>query len=372
MWKQNLALLVFVLIVLSSLGELAARWYASYAFSGAQMPGGINSSSPHCSLGFELRADLDTIFVDKRFLTNSIGCRDREYPVAKGSHFRIVGIGDSVMMGWGVAQGEDYLAVLEERLAQQCPNRDPIDVINFAVNGYNTVQEYYVLRDKALRFDPDLIIVGYVGNDQDPVGYKQAPTRVATPSLAVNFVAMRLLYLAGRIPDGVVYDWRFGPCQDERPLDFMQALQAIYAIGHKWNNSTILLLDSRYESWGIKNHQLVAHAERNGVNAIDLYARYRDLPPNTSLSKALSIRDDHNVNYLIEIGVRDVYATTPQVDNHANARWHARTAEVLLQEIVDKQLVPGCRSPGRGGGATGVDQAGGAAVIETEIQQNER
>ena len=351
MWK-NLALFAVVLIVLASLGEWAARLYAGYAFSDAQMPGGINSSSPHCSLGFELRADLDTTFVGKRFLTNSIGCRDREYPVTKGSRFRIVGIGDSVMMGWGVAQGEDLLAVLEERLAQHCPNRDPIDVINFAVNGYNTVQEYFVLRDKALRFDPDLNIVGYVGNDQDPVGFKQAPTRVSTPSLAVNFVAMRLLYLTGRIPDGVVYDWRFGPCEDERPLGFMQALEAIYAIGHKRNSAMILLLDSRYESWGIKNRQLVAHAERHGVNAIDLYALYRDLPPNTSINKAVSIEDAHNLNYLIEIGARDLYATTPQVDNHANAKWHARTADVLLQEIVEQGLVPGCPRLGSSGEAT--------------------
>ena len=58
------------------------------------------------------------------------------------------------------------------------------------------------------------------------------------------------------------------------------------------------------------------------------------------MNKAVSIEDAHNLEYLIEIGARDIYATTPQVDNHANARWHARTADVLLQEIIEQRLVP--------------------------------
>jgi lysophospholipase L1-like esterase len=46
-------------------------------------------------------------------------------------------------------------------------------VLNFGVPGYNTVQELEVLRAKALRFEPDLIILQYCINDEHISNYIQ-------------------------------------------------------------------------------------------------------------------------------------------------------------------------------------------------------
>src|SRR5215467_4571764 len=47
--------------------------------------------------------------------TESHGLRDRERSVDKAANvFRIVAIGDSITMGWGVAQDKTYPAQLEE------------------------------------------------------------------------------------------------------------------------------------------------------------------------------------------------------------------------------------------------------------------
>lgn len=77
---------------------------------------------------------------------------------------RIVGIGDSVMYGWGVEEHDAYLEILKGKLNGQEDNL-LWEIINTAVPGYNTVMEVKVLEDKGLRYQPDIVILGFVEND---------------------------------------------------------------------------------------------------------------------------------------------------------------------------------------------------------------
>jgi lysophospholipase L1-like esterase len=93
--------------------------------------------------------------------------RGPERPLAKAPGvFRIVGIGDSVMFGWGVAEEDGYLAVVERELARRFPGRR-LEAWNLAVPGYNAVQEVESFARKADLLRPDLLVVGWVGNDAD-------------------------------------------------------------------------------------------------------------------------------------------------------------------------------------------------------------
>jgi lysophospholipase L1-like esterase len=96
---------------------------------------------------------------------NADGFRGPRYPrqPAPGT-FRILGIGDSVMFGWGVREGDCYLSVLARMLSQREPNTR-FEAINTAVPGYNTAMEVATLERKGLAFHPDLVIIGFVGND---------------------------------------------------------------------------------------------------------------------------------------------------------------------------------------------------------------
>ena len=76
----------------------------------------------------------------------------------------IVGLGDSIMFGHGVGDGEPYLAVLKRMLEAEFPQKQ-WRVINTGVPGYNTVMEVETLRTKCRQFDPDLVILELVGND---------------------------------------------------------------------------------------------------------------------------------------------------------------------------------------------------------------
>lgn len=106
-------------------------------------------------------------FYEYRGTSNSLGYRDREHPVAKPAGvFRIAVLGDSIAAGYRVARTEDtFPALLEAALRRDGLNAE---VLNFGVTGYNTSQEVETLRTRALRFDPDLVILAYCHNDRRP------------------------------------------------------------------------------------------------------------------------------------------------------------------------------------------------------------
>lgn len=89
---------------------------------------------------------------------NSQGLRDYEYSIKKPEKiFRIIGLGDSYTYGWGVKLEDIYLKQLEKKLRN-------VEVINFGVGGYNTVQEVEFFKEK-IDYEPDLVIIGYLLND---------------------------------------------------------------------------------------------------------------------------------------------------------------------------------------------------------------
>lgn len=115
---------------------------------------------------YELQPNLDVDFGHHRLKTNAEGMREsRDYPVARSARsVRIVGIGDSGMFGWDLEPDEDYLSVMETNLnARQ--DGTLYEVINLGVPGYNTQLEVEMLRNKGLKYKPDLVIVGWCEND---------------------------------------------------------------------------------------------------------------------------------------------------------------------------------------------------------------
>jgi lysophospholipase L1-like esterase len=105
-------------------------------------------------------------WIDDGFVTiNSFGFRGSEVAVPKpGGRFRIVVLGDSLTVGWGVGDGDTYCAQLERLLREKYPDRD-LDVVNLGVSGYNTRQEVGLLERYLSRLDPDMVLVGFYTND---------------------------------------------------------------------------------------------------------------------------------------------------------------------------------------------------------------
>ena len=127
---------------------------------------GIVRASPHPEVGYELKPNLDLLFKMRPFQTSPAGLRDEPYPEAKPpGTYRIAVLGDSFTMGSGVALEDTYHSRLERLLAEGSEGTR-YECLNFGVAGYGLMNYVGTLRHRALRYAPDLILVGLTANDR--------------------------------------------------------------------------------------------------------------------------------------------------------------------------------------------------------------
>jgi lysophospholipase L1-like esterase len=102
--------------------------------------------------------------VDVEFRINGQGLRaDRDYPYAKPPGVRrIVSLGDSYTVGYEVENEETFSQVLERELAAR---GFAVEVLNAGVSGYSTAEQLLYLERELLRYDPDVVLVTFYGND---------------------------------------------------------------------------------------------------------------------------------------------------------------------------------------------------------------
>lgn len=136
---------------------------------------------------------------------NSHGLRDREYSRSKPPDvYRIVMLGDSTTLGWGVPLEQTVAKILEAELNKlHMPKQ--FEVLNAGVGNYGTVQEvtHYLTYDRD--FQPDLVILQYFINDAEPV-----PTERRTFLLGRSYL---LAYALSRFDammrlTGIRPDWK--------------------------------------------------------------------------------------------------------------------------------------------------------------------
>lgn len=94
--------------------------------------------------------------------TNAFGMRDREYTREKPPGvYRIALLGASHTKGSGVADDATFENVVEDRLTASGLE---VEILNFSAGGYGPLSRLAMLRDKALSFDPDAVVI--VGVDE--------------------------------------------------------------------------------------------------------------------------------------------------------------------------------------------------------------
>jgi len=162
--------------------------------------GQIIRRSPNRKTVYELAPSLSVTFHGAPLNTNRRGFRDRERSTEKpAGTLRIVGIGDSVMFGWGVGDDASYLAQLEGLLDDD-PSGRRWEVINTAVPGYNGVMEVEALKEKGLALQPDIVILGFCGNDLKLPGFIWTDDDYL--SLSESFLLRFLRQRLGDVPEG--------------------------------------------------------------------------------------------------------------------------------------------------------------------------
>jgi hypothetical protein len=165
---------------------------------------------------FELYPRMSVTFLGAPLVTDEHGFRI--WPgsrVADKPQVRIVGLGDSVMFGWGVSASECYLTLLVDELNRTRPEVG-WGALNTAVPGYNTVMEVQTLRVKALDPRPDLVLLNFVGNDLRLPNFVLERRSYLSPrrSFLLDFLRSRLHPEGGDLSPRLAYLPR-----QERPTD---------------------------------------------------------------------------------------------------------------------------------------------------------
>lgn len=107
-------------------------------------------------LGWAHRPNQEGRFLHKDFSIsvriNSVGLRDREYPLERTGKKRMLVIGDSFAWGFGVERDQRFDETLEQRLGDW-------EIINAAVSGYGTDQQLLYLGESGMAYGPDVVLL---------------------------------------------------------------------------------------------------------------------------------------------------------------------------------------------------------------------
>ena len=158
LWKK-LMLVPAGLLVGLLLMELFL-YFASYSYPLPYV------TDPYCAA--RLRPSFGAWFTNEGSCyvkTNSHGNRDVERAFKKKEGvLRIAVLGDSFAEARQLPIEKTFWNVLEKNLAKQLHRE--VEVLNFGVSGYSTVQELQLLRNHVWQFEPDVVLLAfYTGND---------------------------------------------------------------------------------------------------------------------------------------------------------------------------------------------------------------
>ena len=153
------------------------------------------------------------------YVCNDRGFRDRDYAIPRPDNtFRIVALGDSCTWGQGVHLDDTYSKVLEQRLNDEVSanNSTKYEVINAGRCGYSTREERLCLEQEASLYDPQLVILQMLDNDNEsPNSPKsQLPTDRTDYASCVTEIKKLHQYCAERDIKLVVLLFRYLPMTD--------------------------------------------------------------------------------------------------------------------------------------------------------------
>jgi lysophospholipase L1-like esterase len=219
------------------------------------------------------------------FRTNSQGLRDREFSYDRvPGKLRIVMLGDSLTVGWGVPLEDTFAKRIERMYAAAGIDAE---AINLGVGNYNTVQEVQVFLTKGYRYRPDVVVLNFFVNDAEPTVPASAPSPLMRACYACVFVAGRGDALMRQFFGGM--DWAqyylslYGDGATPGWLDAKAAIGRLAKFSKA--NGIKLMIVSLPELHDVANYrfgrvtELVRKsAEENGAEFVDVLPALADQP----------------------------------------------------------------------------------------------
>ncbi len=157
---RDLALLAGTIVVCLAGFELVVRLFLPQTY---QKPQTLMRTHPERIYDFV--PNKRGGYKGQTFTTNLLGLKDFEIAPKTADTFRVICVGDSMTAGFRLSIENSYPKMLEQLVRNRRPEAS-VEVINFGVNGYGTVQELSRMREKGYALKPDLVILQiYPEND---------------------------------------------------------------------------------------------------------------------------------------------------------------------------------------------------------------
>jgi lysophospholipase L1-like esterase len=275
----------------------------------------------HPTRGYTLRAGFagESSF-GIPFRVSAQGFRSPEVAVPKPAGVRrVLVLGDSVAWGAGVREEETFPRRLEAALRAELDC--PVEIVNASVSGYGSTEQLDVLRNDGLAFEPDLVLVYHVENDNQSVAHRDG----ALARFVKDHVVYRSQLIGATLLAWRTARWRAGAAQagGERA--------AYYADLRAWDRrpGTQASLDAL--------RAIAAEARAHGARL--LLASHPTVPAELSLDAARNARLRALAAELaapfVDVGpafgaaARERSLVVSATDRHPNGVGHAVIAEAL-------------------------------------------
>ena len=231
-------------------------------------------------LGHEHRPSREAVLESVRIRINADGLRGPDVPPKNGPERRILFLGSSITLGWGVEEAETVSVLVENRLKSDGYD---VAVLNAGIGNYNTVRYVTRFLDRLAHLDPDILVVQYFVNDAEVLEPGGANWFLRNSQLAVSlWIAFRRLTGgdgAGTLVDHYrsVYD-----PESKGYRDMKAALENLAAYARGRNIGVIVAMtpdlhDVTNYAFGFVHDSVRALAAELGLTYVDLLPAFRGL-----------------------------------------------------------------------------------------------
>ncbi|NIO19904.1 MAG: hypothetical protein GTN76_03980 [Candidatus Aenigmarchaeota archaeon] len=345
----KLMLLLFSIIFFLLIAEVASRFFmipSDYTHESLDYP------NPDVMLNGSIlygRANvciyIENITTGERKPCQTFKSSHETYYTNKSENtFRIAVLGDSFTAGEVLDVDEMFTTKLEKKLNERL-NTKNFEVYGFGVPGYNTIQELVVLKEIAMNYQPDFVILQFYCDDINPVRIWVRGLRGQQFYIdPVDFIVIEDYIVPVSIPLPIEtnkflvrhsYFYRF-------------ILNSVYIInkgfGEEWVEERETGLKNSLESM----REMKEIAEKNNIPFLILYT-----PGSFGVQACGHFREISNFSKEIGVPYVDIYELTKDYDGrelqnpkedpsspHYGDMGNEIIAESLYKEMVEKNLVP--------------------------------
>lgn len=266
------------------------------------------------------------VFQGVEIATNELGFRGPEVEKSKKSGTsRVLLLGDSVVLGWGVQQDKTFPYRIHDLFSEDGRN---IEIIPMGVSSWNTRNQFEYLRLEGIKLSPDLVVLIIVPNDVLPkrTGNTDIAKEVLFPRKKANDSSENseksTSYYLKQIWNSLGSN-----------LYFVKHIQ--YLVKRSWRRKNLSTIDEKAPKWldaKLALDGIIDLCESNDVDILFfLYGQVNSSHNNGSLVLYKShIESRGYTTYEFPSGLHEeAEYRISFVDGHANVKGHNVIAETL-------------------------------------------